>query len=137
MKDPFLEGGGRNNFYLKPVETSVLAMDKNPSGFFLLSLGADFILWKHNTPHASNHGGVWKRMIRLPRATLDALILMLTHGQSLNNESFRALLVEVEATINSLTLTVECVNDPESLTISSYPLTMKSNVVLPPPGKFV
>ncbi|XP_066935299.1 uncharacterized protein [Clytia hemisphaerica] len=112
-------------------------MDEQAITNFLLSLGADFISWKHNTPTASNHGGVWERMIRTTRAILSSL--MMTHGESLNDESFRTLLVEVEATINSRPLTVECINDPTSLTpISpSNILTMKSSVVMPPPGHFV
>ena len=74
-------------------------MDEQSISNFLLSLGADFISWKHNTPHASNHGGVWERMIRSTRAILDAL--MLTHGQSLNDESFRTLLVEKFTPVDS------------------------------------
>ena len=112
-------------------------MDEQRIKDFLLSLGADFISWKHNTPTASNQGGVWERMIRSTRAILASL--MLTHGQSLNDESYRTLLVEVEATINSRPLTVDCINDPSTIQpISpSNILTMKSSVVMPPPGHFV
>ena len=38
----------------------------------------------------SNHGGLWERMILSTRAILNAL--MLTHGQSLNDESFLSTL---------------------------------------------
>ena len=64
---------------------------------------------------------------------------MQTHGHTLNDESLRTLLIEVEATINSRPLTVDCINDPDSLhPISpSNLLTMKTNVVFPPPGNFM
>ena len=61
-----------------------------------------------------------------------------THGTSLNDESLRTLLVEVEAIVNSRPLTTELLNDVNSL-IPLSPmnlLTMKSKVVMPPPGVF-
>ena len=86
---------GARNELAKALEE----MDEQAITNFLLSLGADFISWKHNTPTASNHGGVWERMIRTTRSILSSL--MMTHGESLNDESFRTLLVEVEATITT------------------------------------
>ena len=44
---------------------------------------------------------------------------------------------EAEANVNSLTLTVENLADPDALPITpNQLLTMKSKVVLPPPGVF-
>ena len=47
------------------------------------------------------------------------------------------LLAEVEAIVNSRPLTLEDVNDPESMPLTpSHLLTLKSKVVMPPPGVF-
>ena len=64
--------------------------------------------------------------------------LLKTHGESLTNESLHTLLVEVEAIVNSCPLTTETINDVTSL-IPLSPLnllTMKSKMVMPPPGIF-
>lgn len=62
---------------------------------------------------------------------------MLSHGHSLNDESFRTLLVEVEAIMNSRPITTDGINDPDSLPLSPINLlTMKSMVIRPPPGVF-
>ena len=82
-------------------------------------------------------GGVWERKIRSARAIL--MSLLHTHGRSLNNESLRTLLVETEAIVNSRPLTVDTLGDVQSEQpiCPSNILTMKSKVVLPPPGHFV
>ena len=62
---------------------------------------------------------------------------MCEHGSRLDNESLQTLICEVEAIINSRPLTVtssDC-KDPVPLSPSQI-LTMKTNIVLPPPGKF-
>ena len=48
-------------------------------------------------------------------------------------------MTEVEAIVNVRPLTVETMNDPQSLTplSPSHLLTMKSKVIIPPPGSFV
>ena len=64
--------------------------------------------------------------------------LLKTHGESLTNESLHTLLVELEAIVNSCPLTTETINDVTSL-IPLSPLnllTMKSKIVMPPPGIF-
>ena len=81
-------------------------------------------------------GGVWERQIRSARNILASILK--THGASLNDESLQTLLVEVEAIINSCPLTTDLLNDVDSL-IPLSPinlLTMKSKVVMPPPGAF-
>ena len=65
--------------------------------------------------------------------------LLHTHGRSLNNDSLRTLLVETEAIVNSRSLTADTLGDVQS----EQPicpcniLTIKSKVVLPPPGHFM
>ena len=57
-------------------------------------------------------GGAWERQIRFARSIL--LSLMITYSQSLNDESFRTLMAEVEGIMNSRPLTVETLNDVTS-----------------------
>ena len=52
-------------------------------------------------------GGIWERQIRSARYVIAALTHGKTHGKSLDDESLRALMTEVEAIINSRLLTVE------------------------------
>ena len=82
-------------------------------------------------------GGVWDRQILSARTIL--LSLLNTHGRSLNDESLRTPLAETEAILNSRLLTVDTLGDvrSEQPLCPSNILTMKSKVVLPPPGQFV
>ena len=65
--------------------------------------------------------------------------LLVTYGRSLNDESLRTLFVETEAILNSRSLTVETLNNvkSEQPLIPNNTLTMKTKVVMPPPGEFV
>ena len=90
-----------------------------------------------NPPHASHMGGVWERQIRSVRNILN--VLLSTHSKILNDESLRTFMTEAESIINGRPLSVDTLNDPlsaEPLTPNHF-LTLKSKVVLPPPGKFV
>ena len=93
--------------------------------------------WKFNPPAASHMGGVWERQLRTTRRIPDTLLR--EHGYRLNDESLQTLMCEVESIIqfNSrpLTLTSSDAKDPLPLTPSQI-LTMKTSIVLPPPGKF-
>ena len=111
-------------------------MDQVKVDTFLQQQGGDLIKWQHNPPKASHFGGIWERQIRSARSILSSLLR--THGESLNDESFRTLLHEVENIINSRPLTFENLSDPGSpLPLSPMNLlTMKSKIVLPPPGEF-
>ena len=56
----------------------------------------------------------------------------------MNDESLRTLRAEVELIINLRPLTVETISDPKNeipLSLSNL-LTMKTSVVMPPPGEF-
>ena len=55
----------------------------------------------------------------------------------LNDEALHTLLLEAEAIVNSRPLTADNINDPSSISLSpAQLLTMKSKLVLPPPGVF-
>ena len=96
--------------------------------------GCEFLL---NPPAASHMGGIWERQIRTIRSVLTAVLDQ--SAQRLDTASLRTFLYEVMAIINSRPLTAEHLNDPsgpEPLT-PNHILTMKSTILLPPPGQFV
>ena len=111
-------------------------MDHNKIREFMLKQNADWIYWKMNPPLASHMGGVWERQIRSARAILSSILK--THSTSLDDESLNTLFTEVEAIVNSRPLVVETINDANSEVVLSPTnlLTMKSKVVMPPPGEF-
>ena len=79
---------------------------------------------------------MWERQIRTARQILNGLLVRFR--SCLNDESLRTMLCEVENVVNSRPLTVDCLCDPLSpkpLSPSNL-LTMKSQVILPPPGSF-
>ena len=103
----------------------------------LLKDGCDWINFKMNVPHASHMGDVWERMIRSARNVL--AVLLDQHGTQLDDELLVTLMVETEDIVNIRPLTYLDMSSPDSaepLTPLQL-LTLKSKVVLPPPGKFV
>lgn len=118
------------------LKKAVKEMDQQKIAEFLLRNNTDWIGWDFNTPTASHMGGVWERQIRSCRSILSSLLN--NHSHSLNDECFRTVLTEVEAIVNSRPLSVETINDSDSL-IPLTPnllLTMKSKIVMAPPGEF-
>ena len=103
---------------------------------FLQENGADWILWHNNPPGASHMGGVWERQIWSARNILEGLLKI--HSHSLNDESLKTLMAEVELIINSRPLTVDTISDSKSeLPLSqSNLLTMKTSVAMSAPGEF-
>ena len=81
-------------------------------------------------------GGVWETQIRRARTILTSLLK--TDGTSLNDESLRTLLIKVKATVNSRPLTKNLLSDVNSMMPLSpiNLLTLKTRVVVPPPGVF-
>jgi hypothetical protein len=128
---------GTNFIGAKGVLAAALA-EMNPDKVRqeLLKDNCDWIDFKMNAPHSSHMGGVWERMIRSTRNALSALLT--THGGQLDDELLRTLLIEAEAIVNSRPLTYTDVSSTTSLEplSPSQLLTLKSNVVLPPPGQF-
>ena len=84
-----------------------------------------------NTPYSSHMGGIWERRIRAVRNALTGLLK--GHEARLDSSSLRTLFYEVMALINCRPIAVA--NDG-SILHPNMLLTMKSNVVLPPPGNF-
>ena len=100
---------------------------------FLEAHECDFVL---KVPSSRHTGGVWERQIRTIRDILTA-ILRQTNPR-LDNSSLRTFLYETMAIVNSRPLAIENINDPcgpEALT-PNHLLTMKSGIVMPPPGNF-
>ena len=81
--------------------------------------------------------GVWERQIRSARSILASFLK--NHGTCLKDESLHTLMTDVEAIVSSRPLTVETISDRQNLTplSPSNLLTMKSRVIIPPPGSFV
>ena len=121
----------------KELEKAYKEMDHQKIEFFLQNIGADYINWHRNPPASSHMRGVWERQIRLARTIL--MSLLHTHRRSLNDESLRTILEETEAIVNSRPLMVDTLGDVQSkqTICPSNIFTMKSKVVLPPPGHFV
>ena len=118
------------------LREALAELDQDKITSALLKKGCDWITFKMNPPHASHRGGVWERQIRSVRSVLSSLLE--SNGAQLNDESLRTLMCEVEAILNSRPLTVDTLNDPNSLSplTPNHLLTMKSKIVLPPPGSF-
>lgn len=99
----------------------------------LRNLNCTFVF---NPPNASHMGGVWERQIRTIRSVLTNLINK--HPCQLNSTELRTLFYETMAIINSRPLSVDHLYDPTGprpLT-PNHLLTMKSEVVISPPGEF-
>ena len=109
-------------------------MDHEKIGDFLLGEKCDWIRWEMNVPEASHAGGVWERQIRSVRNVLSSILH--DHSSTLTGEAFYTLLTEAELIVNSRPLTSDA-NDPTAAALSPIQLlTLKSKVVLPPPGEF-
>ncbi len=97
------------------------------------SIGCEFVL---NIPAASHMGGVWERQIRTIRSILT--VMLDNSASRLDTTTLRTFLYETMAIINSRPLSVEHLHDPtgpQPLT-PNHILTMKSSIILPPPGQF-
>ena len=126
----FVGAGNELRNCLKEMEISKIAT-------YLQSEMCDWIEWERNTPNASHMGGVWERQIRTIRGILS--LLLKSHNSVLNDESFSTLIKEVECIVNSRPLDVRNIHDhdPDSEPLTpNHLLTLKSKVVLPPPGVF-
>ena len=102
------------------------------------SLQKENCVWeafKMNPPHVSHIGGVWERMIRSVRNVLSALLN--AHGDRLDDEQLRTLMVEAEAVVNGRPIIYPYTTVPDSgePLSPSQVLTLNSRFVLPPPRR--
>ena len=101
---------------------------------FLADNQCEFLM---NTPYSSHMGGSWERHIRTIRSILTAMLDQ--HSTRLDTSTQRTFLYETMAIINCRPLTAQDINNPlgpEPLT-PNHLITMKSKLILPPPGNFV
>ena len=121
----------------KELADALDEMDQDKVKGHLRRENCDWIDMKMNVPAASHMGGCWERQIRTVRNVLAALLE--ESGTHLDDESFRTLMKEVQNYIvNSRPLTVNNMASPdfpEPLT-PNHLLTMKTKVLMPPPGVF-
>ena len=134
-----IRSGNGSKFVWASAELSCAfqEMDNIKIGNFLKEHGGEWMIWKRNPPLSSSMGGVWEHQIWGARAILRSLLK--THGSSLSDDSLQTLLVEVEAIINSRPLITDVLSDVTSLVPLSPVnlLTMKSKLVMTPPGHFI
>ena len=117
------------------MKRALQEMDQKKISAFLLKHDCDWIEWNKNPPKASHMGGIWERQIRTVRSVLSGLLK--AHAARLDDETLRTLFVEVEAIVNSRPLAVDTLTDVSIDPLTpNHLLTMKSKVVLPPPGVF-
>lgn len=116
------------------VNEALKQVDANRLTTFLAEKQCDFSM---NTLHASLAGGVWERQIRTVRNVL-RFTLSSSLGR-LDDASLWTFFYEAAAIVNSHPLTVDNLNDPDSLEplTPNHLLTMKPTAALPPPGRFI
>ena len=120
----------------RELKEALAEMDQNQVKQEMLKESCDWFELKLNAPTASHMGGIWERQIRTVRSVLCALLEK--NGHQMNDEALRTFMCEAEAVVNSRPLTAEgttSADTAEPLTPNHF-LTMKTKVVLPPPGKF-
>lgn len=116
------------------LRDAVKELDDQQLKRYITNEGCDFITFKMNVPSASHMGGVWERQIRSVRNVLSSL--MEHCGSHLDDEMLRTFMCKAAAIVNSRPLTVANIHDPNSLEplTPNHLLTMKSKIILPPPG---
>ncbi|XP_067933186.1 uncharacterized protein [Watersipora subatra] len=93
------------------------------------SMNTEFV---SNPPHTFHTGGVWERQIHTVRSFLKGLFCR--HGGRFDSATLRTILFEVMAIVNSQPLGL--ITDEQVPHTPNLLLTIKSDVVLPPPGQF-
>lgn len=120
----------------RELKESMVELDQDQIKEELLKNNCDWVTFQMNVPAASHMAGSWERQIRTVRSVLAAILEK--NGAQLHDESLRTYLCECEAIVNSRPLTVNSLSDPDSLEplSLSHLLTLKTKVVLSPPGMF-
>ncbi|XP_026054611.1 uncharacterized protein LOC113040501 [Carassius auratus] len=116
------------------LKNALKEIDADRLTVFLAEKQCDFVL---NAPHSSHAGGVWERQIRTVRNVLRSTLSL--YSGRLDDASLRTFFYEAMAIVNSRPLSVDNLNDPNSLAplTPNNLLTMKSIPALPPPGRFI
>ncbi|XP_055590151.1 uncharacterized protein LOC129742294 [Uranotaenia lowii] len=80
--------------------------------------------WLFNPPAAPHMGGVWERLVRSVKVSMEAL----DDGRKLNDEILLTVLAETEALINSRPLTYmpQGISEPEALTPNHFLMAISS-----------
>ena len=88
------------------------------------SLAKKGIAWQFNPPYASHHSGLWERVIKEVRKTLDALL----KENSLTDDGLSTLFCEIESILNSRPITTMS-GDPKELNplTTNHLLSMGAN----------
>ena len=88
------------------------------------------IHWDFNPPESPHMGGVWERMVRSVKTSLNAIIM--AEGVVLNDFTLMTVLTEVEALVNSRPLTPvsDDVSDLEALTPNHF-IMGRASTLLP------
>lgn len=82
---------------IDPLRIDAICVEDTPVKQYLYNDGT---VWKFNSPHASQMGGVWERLIGVTRRILDSVLL--DHGKvGLTHEVLVIFLPETSAIINS------------------------------------
>ena len=115
----------------RELQKAVSEMDQDLIEHYL---SKEEIEWSFNPPGASHMGGIWERQIRTVRKVLAGISVNI---ENLDDESFKTLMCEIEAIVNSRPLTTVS-DDPNDLTplSPSMILTGKKQLNVPPPGNF-
>ena len=123
--------GARNE-----LSAALQELDTTSIKDYLSSEDCDLIDFNLNVSRASHMGDIWERQIRTTRSVLSSLLH--EHDKQHDDEALRTLMTEAESIINCRPLTVENLTDPlaSELLTPNHLLTLKTQIVLPPPGKF-
>ncbi|XP_067947651.1 uncharacterized protein [Watersipora subatra] len=125
--------GTRNAMAIRgPIREIWCDQRTNLIGAILELSRAGLLEFKLNLPNASHMGGTWEWMIKTAKKDLRSL--MRSHGGKLDTSVLRTLLYETMAIINSRPLFV--VTEEDIPLSPNQLLTMKSDIILPPPSEF-
>ena len=121
----------------RELQEALSEMGKGKIHNTLLVENCEWVSFKTKPPSDGHMGGSWERQIRTVRCVLVSLLEEAVN--QLDDESGRTLLKEVQAVVNSRPLALNDISSPDSpeTLTPNHLLTMKSKVLLPPPGVFL
>lgn len=120
----------------RELKEALAEMDQSRVKKEMLKESCDWFELKLNVPTGSLMGGIWEHQVRTVKTVLCTLLEK--NGHQMNDEALQTFKCKAEAVVNSQLLTAEGTTSSdtaEPLTPNHF-LTVKTNVVLPPPRKF-